>query len=368
MKEKPVDPEFIVDDESMTPATPEKPSTGSKLKKRITLALFILLNVGILVYTAFIDFGTERPKYTGEPLGWKNLLFLLGGIGCLLVFYAAETIKYLLMMRHLGEKVSVRRAFETAALGKYYDSITPSGAGGQPFQIWHLYSHGYSTGAAAAMPLTGFFTMQFGFVILALAVFLFNNNAIDAVGIKITAYIGAVVYMVVPVMIILTAVAPKVMMRIVAFFVNLGGKMRIVKNPQATIRKSVRGLMNYSKSLKSIANNPPLLIGMLALSVLLQVAICSLPYFVIHAFGGEIGYIQAVSMCVFIYAAITIVPTPGNAGAAEGSFYLLFSSLSTAGLFWAMLVWRFLSYYSFIIIGLLIYGVNALKKLLHQKE
>ena len=63
-------------------------------------------------------------------------------------------------------------------------------------------------------------------------------------------------------------------------------------------------------------------------------------------------------MCVYVYASTTIVPTPGNAGAAEGSFYLLFEQMEGSGLFWAMLAWRFCSYYIFILLGLVIYAVK----------
>ena len=52
-------------------------------------------------------------------------------------------------------------------------------------------------------------------------------------------------------------------------------------------------------------------------------------------------------------AGLTHIPTPGNSGAADLSFYVLFSTgLTTAGLaFPAMVVWRILSFYSLIIIG-----------------
>jgi uncharacterized membrane protein YbhN (UPF0104 family) len=55
-----------------------------------------------------------------------------------------------------------------------------------------------------------------------------------------------------------------------------------------------------------------------------------------------------------LYAAISFIPTPGNSGAADASFYTLFKVglVSVAGLsFPAMLLWRLLSFYSFIIIG-----------------
>lgn len=359
--------EIAEERKAVAAAEDEEPKKNQKLKKRIGVVLFIALNAIVLYFTAKDEF--SKPPKLNQTFGFVNILFILGGILCLVIVLMSETVKYMLMMRHLKEKVSFRVAFETAALGKYYDCITPSGAGGQPFQIYHLHSNGYSDGAASAMPLSGFFTMQFGFVFLAILVFIFNNNAIgDAIGIKITAYIGAVAYTIVPVMIIISAVAPKIAMKIVAFFVKLGAKLHLFKKPNHTIMKAVKALNNYSVSLKAITNSKGLLALLLLLSVIFQAAIACMPFFAVHTFGGDIGFFQSACMCIYIYAAITIIPTPGNSGAAEGSFYIIFSSLGTSGVFWAMLLWRFLCYYSFIIIGLLVYAFKALRKILPKKK
>ncbi len=346
----------VMSDDDITPEEePQKPKGANKIAKRIGVVLFVLINAIVLFFIAKDALSKDPPPM--EPFSFANILFLLGGIACLFVVLGCETVKYLLMMRHLGEKVSVRHAFSTAALGKYYDCITPSGAGGQPFQIWYLHSQGYSVGAASAMPLSGFFTMQFGFAGLCLIMFTFCNGAMKDPALKITAYVGAFAYLVVPVMILISGFAPKIAMRIVAFFVRIGAFLHIVKNPNHTIMKSVKTLNSYSKNLKKISSNKKLLVKLLLLSLLFQTAMCSMPFFAIHTFGGTIDYFTALALCTFIQAAISLVPTPGNSGAAEGAFYIIFST------FWPTLIWRFLCYYSFIIIGVLIYGYNALIKL-----
>lgn len=350
--------------EEEIPDAPEKPKGKNKLVKRIGIILFVLLNAAVIYFTASSEFSKKAPPPI--KFSFTNILFLLGGILCLIVVLGSETLKYMIMMRHLGEKVSFRHAFSTAALGKYYDCITPSGAGGQPFQIYYLHSQGYSGGSASAMPLSGFFTMQFGFVILCLFAFIFGNSAMNATGqtgIKITAYFGAIAYTVVPVMIIISGVAPKIAMRIVAFFVRIGTALHLVKKPNHTIMKSVRSLNNYSVNIKRITKDKGLLTKLLILSTIFQLAMCSMPFFAVRTFDGDLNYFDALFMCIFIQAAISLIPTPGNAGAAEGSFYIVFSSLGTAGTFWAMLIWRFLCYYSFIVIGVLIYGFNAVVRL-----
>ncbi len=346
-----------------------KPKTRRQKLLRIAAVIaFIVANAVVLYFTARNDFSKNPPKLTQNPFAGRNLLYLLGAVLCLLLALFAETMKFVLMMRRLKERVSVRQAFETVALGKYYDYITPSGAGGQPFQIWDLHAHGYSSGVSSAMALASFVTLQLGFVSVAVVVFTLFSDMADAVGIRIAAYIGLLFYSFVPILIILSAISPKVTARIVGFFVHIGAKLRLVKDPARTVERAETALKRYSDSLKYIAKSPWLLAAMYALSVLYQLALCSIPYFVMRIFGGQIGFWQSLCMCVYVYFSVTIVPTPGNAGAAEGSFYILFNQLDTSGLFWAMLIWRFFTYYSFLLMGLVIYAVRTIERAVKRRR
>ena len=353
--------------QSSEPFAPERPKAKNKALKRIGIIAFVVVNAAVIFFTARSEFTKDNPPPM-EPFTFTNILFLLAGIAIVALTIGCETVKFLLMMRHVGEKVSFRAAFEVVALGRYYDCITPSGAGGQPFQIWYLHSHGYSAGASSALPLSCFCTTQFGFVFLAIMVFIFGGSAIDLPGLRITAYIGAFTYTVVPAMIVISGVAPKIAMRIVAFAVKIGAALRIVKNPNHATMSAIKMLHSYSVNLKKITSNKRLFIELMLLSILYQAAISSLPFCAIHMFGGSISFLKALALTVFIQSVVCLVPTPGNAGAAETSFYLIFSQLGEAGTFWAMLVWRMLCYYSFIIIGVVIYGYTALIKLMKRKK
>ena len=80
-----------------------------------------------------------------------------------------------------------------------------------------------------------------------------------------------------------------------------------------------------------------------------------LPYFVVVAIGGiEPSWqlmFEIMTLNVYAQMSAMIVPTPGNSGAVESAFMLAITTLSTGALFWTVFSWRFLSYYSYIIIG-----------------
>ena len=332
----------------------------NKKKKHIWTALFVLINIVVIVATAVNEF-------SGKPAGaiglrfTKRALFYLACTGlCLAVLVCAETLKYLLMMRSLKEKRSLRVAFETAALGKYYDCITPSGAGGQPFQIMWLHKHGYSDGASSAMTITGYVTMQAGFILLALGVFI-AHRSVELEAIRFTAYFGLLLFSLIPCLLVLFSVMPKTVKKIVSAVIRLCGRLKIVKDPEESTARVMEMLDSYHRSLGVIAKDKLTMACLMVLSLIYRIALCSMPFFVLKMFGASVDYFHIFASTIYIYATICLVPTPGNAGAAEGAFYVVFSAMGSEGVFWAMLIWRIFCHYSFIAIGAVIYGVNALR-------
>ncbi len=330
-------------------------------KKKILTALFVLINIAVVAATAVNEFsgkaaGTIQPAFSGQAP-----LYLGCTAGCLAALLCAESLKYLLMMRSLGEKPSFRIAFETAVLGKYYDCITPSGAGGQPFQIHWLRRHGYSDGSSSAMTISGYITMQAGFIFLAAGVFA-AWRSVELEAIRYTAYFGLLLFSLIPCLLAAFSFMPDAVKKIVSAAIRLCGRLKLVKNPEAAAEEVLGMLDSYHTSFSVIAKNKAVLCCLLALSLVYRIALCSMPYFVLKMFGASVDYVSIFAATIYIYASIALAPTPGNAGAAEGAFYLVFSAGGSEGVFWAMLIWRIFCYYSFIAAGAAVYGVNALRR------
>ena len=148
----------------------------------------------------------------------------------------------------------------------------------------------------------------------------------------------------------------------------------MIKDVESTTTKTMTTLENNAKCLKQMASRPLVFITTFLLSVGEQLALCSIAYFTLRSFGFDwvshnfMEWAQVVQLCIILYAAISFIPTPGNAGAADLSFYLLFDTGLMIGAnkigglaFPAMMLWRILSFYSFIIVGFVFTSVNRKK-------
>ena len=331
-----------------------------KTRKRIGFLLFVLVNVAVIGVTAYVDFGKQEGGYHAP----KELrpLMLLWVLGCFAAAMFAETMKYYIMIRHSTGKKDMKMAFRVAALGKYYDNITPLGAGGQPFQGVYLAKHGVEAGTATAIPVAGFVALQFAFIILAILVFIFGGGVLKLVTVRVAAVVGFFFYIFMPVAVLFFMILPKAAEKVIRFCVRLLAKLHIVRDAEKAEEKAVNTLRASKVSIISICKGKRIFIWLVLLSLLYQVAVCAMPYFVLHAFGNQLPFLQVSCATVLIYLCITFVPTPGNSGMAEGSFYALFSVLEQTNLFWAMLVWRFSCYYMFIGAGLLVTMKEALER------
>ena len=333
-----------------------------KLKKPALTLAFIAINIAVIAITAFSEFGnSENAAQLSEvQINWW---FLLPAAACFIVAITLEIHKYIIMMREAA-KVNVKNqikkvwrvARRTVLLGKYYDSVTPAAIGGQPFQIWYMHKNaGIGKGMATTIPIIGMISNQIGFIIVASVAFLFGSLSINNAVLMATACFGLLFYAFWPIAIMIATFLPNTTAELINLIVKFLAKIHIVKDKEKAIKKVSDGVNEYAKCVKQILKTRGLFLREVLLSVCFHLLISMIPFFVLTAFGGAVDFLPCLVTTIAVTSAVYFVPTPGNAGAAEGTFFVVFSALSSGYIFWAMLTWRFFSYYIYIIIGAIIY-------------
>ena len=331
-------------------------------KKPFLIILFILINVAVITITAFSEFGNSANAVALSEVK-INWWFLIPATLCFVVAITLEIHKYVLMMYEMSpDKAKFNRkrarkvARRTVLLGRYYDNITPAAVGGQPFQIYYMRKNSnLPNGVSTAIPLFGMISGQIGFIMIAVVCFLIGSLSINNAVLIGTACFGLLFYAFWPVVVMIATFMPKATTEIIGGFVKLLFKMHIVKNKKKAIEKTESEVNEYARSVRKILKTKGLFVKTIVISVVFHVLISMIPFFVLTAFGGNVDFLPCFVTTVAVTSAVYFVPTPGNAGAAEGTFYVVFSALSSGYIFWAMLVWRFFSYYIYIIMGPIIY-------------
>lgn len=339
-----------------------------KIRKLVWTFIFIAFSAGVIIATAVNEFSgsNEAANLNDVKLnGW----LLIPATLCFLAMITLEYAKYVLMVRKLTKPNTFKLAeawklaFRTVMIGRYYDKITPAAVGGQPAQILNMRRTGkLGNGLATAIPIFSMISGQAMFILVAVPIFLFSGMIMTNPVLITTAWIGLLFYAFWPVMVIGTVFFPKPTAKLINLVIRLLAKIHIIKNRNQALRKVEEEVDGYAENVKLIAKKPKVFSGVMLMSLLSNTLVASIPYFVLKAFGGDIGFWESFALTVAVDAAVYFAPTPGNSGVAEGTFYVVFSRLSTGYVFWAMMIWRLFSYYIYIIMGPIIYLLMHLEK------
>ncbi len=333
---------------------------SSKKKKYINLAFFIinvLIVAGILVYQLY-----------GEPfVSLMGLGVRPGYIVMLVVTYGVLVLLDVLAISYLIRK-DIKRwqlglGFKTTTIGRYYDAITPMAIGGQPFQVAYLKKHDVSSSASLSIPVAKMIFQQFAAFILSLIALIVSfADPTIGMGVSIMSVVGFVLTFSVLFFTVFLSTSKKTGKVLVVKTLKLLEKMKIIKNYEKQYSRVTNYVEEFQSIMQTYVKNPKDCISMFIISFLRLLFNYSMPFIIYCCFmdPGGIELFFKFFMCgILIDLASGFFPLPGGTGMNELTFSALFSSFFQGGaLFWALIFWRMMTYYSYIIIGIVVLGYD----------
>lgn len=334
-----------------------------KSKKKLWMYLFLLANITIVILLVFKEFQQDSDISLSDvndlwAENWKYFIFVIISPIMLLLL---ESLKYVVMIYKTTGEFHFLLSLKVGILGKYYDNVTPLGSGGQPFQMYYLHKGGVAGGVAGSLPIAGFFFTQLAFLTVCLILFISNGTIIADQTFKAVAYVGLALSVIVPFSLISFSLLPKATNRLIAATVNLLWRLKLVRHMDKVMNKVIHTLQGYQQSLIVLAKSKSTVVFTYVFSILYWLFLGMIPYYVIKSFGVNVSWYDSLTLTMYTYAAISFVPTPGNAGAAEFAFVMIFPFLTKNYMFWVMMLWRLSSYYFSILVGLPIIIYDGMK-------
>ena len=259
----------------------------------------------------------------------------------------------------------MRYALFVSISGIYYSNITPGATGGQPMQVYYLKKRGIPIGIGTSALTVKFFSFQFMLAFLGTVLWIAYGPFIaQQVGRSMWILIFGYVYNVICVGFVLMMAVSK---RLVWFFMKLsvraGAKLRLCKDPAATLIKWEDVLETFHSSVLMITRRPMDLVVQLLLGGAQLLSMMVVIFFVYHAFGlSGASYGQLTALGIMLYTSAAYTPLPGASGAQEGVFALYFSQIFPDCIrLMALLLWRFFTYYLSLIVGAVVSVLNGFR-------
>lgn len=355
-----------------------------KDKKKIWSLIFFLVNIVVISIILIVQLRKEGGITSLNKL-WEFEMqkkFILIAVLCFLISNMASSLKLSLYHKRLQKKFRFAFCLKTQFMTKYYAKITPFGVGGQPYEVYYLKKNKVKTTNALTMVSSSYVSNKLIYALLALIMIItFRWNSLlmqqknNVKVIIVLAIISFAILSIFLTFIILMCVNKRLGNKIIVLLVKLLAKLKLTKNPGLLYLKIMRPALVFQAKMKKFFASKWLTFVFLILSLCEYVIEYSVPFFIYSAFNGfDIAiYWQLLSISVIIELACRLIPLPGGSGLAELSFYAIFTSLFDSGvLFWALILWRMITYYSYLFVGLFImicdYIFKPKRKKINQKS
>lgn len=341
-----------------------KPQKQSK-KSKLWSFLFFIINiivVGVVVtYQVNSEAGVDSIKNLFSRQ--NNMIFLVLCVACFLVSELLIATRIYLLSRKFNKKGSFEGSLKSEFVCQYYSKITPFAVGGQPFQVYVLNHHGVKANNAITVVSCNYVSQKLVYWIVSLFMMatIFTNQLVKSMSgtsfnlVMILAGISLGFMTIFLTFVILVCVNKKIASNLVAFVLKILSKMKIVKNTKKMYFIVMRPALAFQHKMKTFFTSKRFAFFILLGSLLIYLIQCSIPaciYFIFKPFSW-VDLWQLLSVSVIIQLSFGVNPIPGGSGVAEISFYAVFTLLIDNGLvFWALMIWRILTYYIYLAIGL----------------
>ncbi|MEO0899009.1 MAG: lysylphosphatidylglycerol synthase transmembrane domain-containing protein [Bacteroidota bacterium] len=325
----------------------------------------ILIGVAILAYTIYqiIDETNRTGRNPLEDLSLTGGFFLM--VGLAVICMAARDVGYIWRMKVLtDQKLSWRSSAEIILLWEFGSALTPSVVGGSALAVFMLMKEKVSAGKSTAIIFITIFLDECFYILIFPLVLLFVEydvifgpaRDLQVFGFSLEGYFWAA-YLI---------LSTYTMFLAFALFVNPAGTNRTIKRifQWKRLNRWAEGASKLADDLATASRefrsksfgfwlNASLSTFFAWIGRYLALN-CILAAFAILNFSE---HVTVFARQVILFQFMIVAPSPGASGFAEGTFYPLFREFISGGgsiVSLMTLLWRFATYYPYLLIGVVL--------------
>ena len=325
------------------------------MKARTKTLLNYALILGTLLIVLIIGLRGQELTQMGDVLRAISPVSLLSCLGAWAVFTLMDALSLKHFLSLQGHRISLLYAIFVSIAGYYYSNVTPGASGGQPMQVYYLRKKDVPVGIGTSTVIMQFFSFQLMLAVAGTVLwFVYRDFIVAQVQDRVWMLaVGYAVNLIGVLLAALMALHRGLVGALGRFGVFLGTKLRLIKKPEALLAKWNEHTQTFHDSIRFLVRHPASFLWLMLLATLKLAALMAAVPLVYRALNLQgVGAAQLMTLGVMLHLTAAYIPLPGASGAQEGGFSMFFRGLFTDGtLLVGMLLWRFFTYYLFLIIG-----------------
>ena len=323
-------------------------------KKNIIVIVLLSL---LVVFLVLKDNFTEKIHY----LVSINPIFLLLSFLLIIIYWILKGIALYHCVNQVEGRYSARSGIKLIITTQLFHAITPFATGGQPWQIYSLKKNGVPLSKSTNIVIEDFIAYQVALVLLGIVAVSLNHffhilPGNSTLGHLVT--IGFFINTLVVVLLFVVSFNKKCNKIIIKGTVNLLEKIKIVKDKNKFLEKSDEYISNFHDGAKVLFKNKLMLFKIISLNFAALIFQYLIPFTLMMGLGVYVNPIYVICTSAYVMLIDSIIPTPGSTGGLEYGFMSFFKYfINDSRLSIIMIVWRIVTYYFGIFVGIIFLNV-----------
>lgn len=327
-----------------------------KNSNKLNLIICGIAFVVMVLYIVFVD-GVDNLLNSIQQF---NVGFLLIAALFMIAYWLLEAVGLHTALKTIHPGQKFWKTLVVAMLGQYFNCITPSSSGGQPMQVYYFSKFGTPVSHSMTALLSKFIVYQFVLTVYSAVVLIlrFNQFAAEFAPLMALVVFGFIINTVVIVLLLMVAFTKKPVKKLAFWSIRLLGKIKIIKTPRSVdekIEQVDKIIDEYHDNFCFIKSKPWLIVRMVIYTILQLTIYFAISYVIYLGFGlSGTDLFTIISCQAFVLMISAFMPLPGAMGAAEGSYAAFFGKIFGKFTSFSTFIWRFLTFYFPIIVGLIL--------------
>lgn len=320
--------------------------------KKVFNLLFLVAVFSLTIWSVFN--GVDLKQVVGYMKD-ANLLFILPGVLCVLLYILGESVIIHYLMRTLDTKVSFSHCCLFSFVGFFYSCITPGAGGGQPMQVLSMRKDHIPVAVSTVVLAIVTLSFKMVLVLFGSVVMILRPDALmpylDPVAFWI--YAGLILNIIWIMGLLLLIFNPALVRKLAYGIFNILKKLHLIRNPERMPRRIENAVSQYQGTSDFFRTHKSVIFKVLFLTFIQRTILFFVTWLTYKAFSlsGE-SVTVVVSLQAMIAVASDMLPLPGGMGAQETLFLAIFQPIFGEALVLpGMVISRGISYYTQLLIS-----------------
>lgn len=332
---------------------------GKEIKNKLNIIILILVTILVLYISLKDNFYEVIQGFKTLNIFWIiiALIFMFG-------YYFLRALSLHSFTSKFKSEISFEEILKIVFITQFFDGITPSSTGGQPYQLYIFNKKGIKLTEGTTIVIQNFIVYQISLILLGLIAVISNRylNLFETVGpIKKLILLGFIINVIVMLALFSLAFLKKLNHFILKIGINILSKIKIIKNKEEKLKKTNEYIEQFHDGTILLLKDKTNFIKTIFFNFVSLLLFYTVPTILIYGLGDyeSINIFYGIIASAYVMLIGSFVPIPGATGGLEYAFTQFFGVfIIDPTLTLIMLLWRSTTYYLGVIVGAVLLNIR----------